>query len=140
MITARAYDLHVEQIFDKMTRIHAALDAAGIPYRLVGGFGVFLQVYQVDPDSARMTRDVDLAINRGDLAGIIAAAEAGGFQYRHVAGVDMLLDTSNPKGVAIHLLSPTKGFDPITQRRYRFPSRTSPRRATSSPPSPTSSS
>ncbi len=104
MITARAYDLHVEQIFDKMTRIHAALDAAGIPYRLVGGFGVFLQVYQVDPDSARMTRDVDLAINRGDLAGIIAAAEAGGFQYRHVAGVDMLLDTSNPKGVAIHLL------------------------------------
>jgi hypothetical protein len=33
MITARAYDLHVDQLFEKMRRIHGALDAAGIPYR-----------------------------------------------------------------------------------------------------------
>lgn len=104
MVAAKAYDLHVEQLFDKMRRLHAALSAAGIPYRIVGGFGVFLQINEVDPDRARLTRDVDVAIERGDLARIVAAAESAGFRYRHAAGLDMLLDTANPKGVAIHFI------------------------------------
>lgn len=112
MITARAYDLHVEQVFEKMRRIHAALNAGGIPYRIVGGMGVFLQVAQHDPDLARMTRDLDLAVHRTDLAKIIAAAESAGFHYRHAAGVDMLLDASNPRGVAIHFVFARERVDP----------------------------
>lgn len=104
MMAAQAYDLHVEQLFDKMQRIHSALKAAGIAYRIVGGFGVFLQVHNADPDKARLTRDVDLAIRREDLARIIAAAETEGFRYRHAAGVEMLLDVSKPKGVAVQFV------------------------------------
>ena len=33
MITASAYDIHVEQLFDRMKRLHAALSGAGIAYR-----------------------------------------------------------------------------------------------------------
>jgi hypothetical protein len=112
MITARAYDIHVEQLFDRLRRIHAALDAAGIPYRVIGGVGIFLQITERDPDLARMTRDLDLAIHRSDLAPIIAAAASAGFRYRHAAGVDMLLDVSNPKGVAIHLLFAHERVEP----------------------------
>ena len=32
MISARAYDLHMEQLFEKARRIRNALNTAGIPY------------------------------------------------------------------------------------------------------------
>ena len=44
MITATAYDKHVEQLFEVMKRVHAALTNAGIDYRIVGGMGVFFQI------------------------------------------------------------------------------------------------
>jgi hypothetical protein len=105
MITAHAYDLHVENLFEKMRRVHAALSPAGIPYRIIGGMGVFLQVSEKNPDNARLTRDVDVAVLRADLERIKKAAEAGGFRYRHAAGVDMLVDASSPRaGAAVHLV------------------------------------
>lgn len=64
MITAAAYDMHVEQLFEKMKRLHSTLDAAGIPYRVIGGVAIFLQIYERDPGKARMTRDIDIAVNR----------------------------------------------------------------------------
>ncbi len=52
-----------------------------------------------------MTRDVDVAMNRGDLAKIAAIAEKHGFHYRHAAGVDMLLDAVQPRAsTAVHLI------------------------------------
>jgi hypothetical protein len=94
MITARAYDLHVDQLFEKIRRIHAVLETAGIPYRIIGGVAVFLHVSERDPERARMTRDLDLAVYRDDLQRITVAAESAGFQYRHAAGLDMLVETS----------------------------------------------
>jgi hypothetical protein len=105
MITARAYDLHVEQLLEKMRRVHAAFDAAGIPYRIIGGMGVFLQVSAHDPDNARLTRDVDIAVQRADLERIKKAVEPKGFRYRHAAGLDMLVDADRPRaGSAVHLV------------------------------------
>lgn len=104
MITIRAYDMHVEQLFEKMRRVHRALSEAGISYRVVGGMGVFFQVGARDPDNARLTRDVDLAVDRRELAKITTAAEKYGFRYRHAAGVDMLVDVKEPKTSAIHLI------------------------------------
>jgi hypothetical protein len=92
MITARAYDMHVEQLFEKMRRVTSAFNSAGIPYRVVGGIGIFLHTYPVSPENARMTDDIDLALHRTDLGRIQKAAESAGFQYRHVAGMDMLVD------------------------------------------------
>jgi hypothetical protein len=105
MITIAAYDMHVEQLFEKVKRLHAALAEAGLPYRIVGGVAVFFQVFERDPGKARMTRDVDVAVNREDLSRISAAGEKYGFRYRHAAGLDMLVDAENPRAsTAIHLI------------------------------------
>jgi hypothetical protein len=105
MITARALDEHVERLFDLLERLHSALAKAGIEYRVIGGMAVFFQVSARDPDAARMTRDVDIAVDRSDLERIARAAECFGFRYRHVAGVDMLVNAESPKArSAIHLV------------------------------------
>jgi hypothetical protein len=97
MITAKALDLHVQQLFDLLEQLHSALTKAGIEYRVIGGMAVFLQISARDPDAARLTRDVDIAVDRADLERIAKAAEEFGFRYLHVAGVDMLVSAENPK-------------------------------------------
>jgi hypothetical protein len=59
--------------------------------------GVFFQVSERDPIAGRLTKDVDIAIKRDDLERIAAAVEEHGFKYRHAAGVDMLVDATQPK-------------------------------------------
>ena len=86
----------MEKILDVTTRFAAALDAAGIPYRVVGGFAVFLHIDPVNPMAARLTKDVDVAIDRHDLDAIRTALQPHGFTHRHVAGVDMFLDARHP--------------------------------------------
>ncbi len=105
MITAKALDIHVEQLFQLLERLHSALTNAGIEYRVIGGMAVFLQISARDPDAARLTRDVDIAVDRSDLDRIARAAETFGFRYRHVAGLDMLVSAENPKErSAVHLV------------------------------------
>jgi hypothetical protein len=105
MITAKALDIHLEQLFKLLERLHSALANAGIEYRVIGGLAVFFQVSARDHDAARVTRDVDIAVDRNDLDRIAKAAEAFGFQHRHVAGIDMLVNAENPKAKsAVHLV------------------------------------
>ena len=105
MITARAYDTHMEGLFERLKRIHAALDSAGIDYRVVGGMAVFFQVSLRKPGRGRTTEDVDIAIERSQLRRIAEAAQNFGFRYRHVAGVDMLVDAEEPRAsTAIHII------------------------------------
>jgi len=105
MITAKALDIHLEQLFELLERLHSALTSAGIDYRVIGGMAVFFQVSARDHDAARVTRDVDIAVDRGDLARIATAAESFGFRHRHVAGIDMLVNAESPKAKsAVHLV------------------------------------
>jgi hypothetical protein len=105
MLTATAYDTHVEQLFDRVQQLHRILKAAGIRYRIVGGLAVFIHVSERDPIRARLTADVDAAIRREDLPAVIAAAGEAGWVYRHVAGIDMLVDAERPKArSAVHLV------------------------------------
>ena len=105
MITVAAYDRHVEQLFELMRRLHAALTKAKVDYRIVGGMAVFFQVSERDPDAARLTRDVDVAIDRSDIERIARVAEDFGFRYQHAVGIDMLVDAKEPKArSAVHLL------------------------------------
>jgi hypothetical protein len=127
MITAKALDIHVEKLFSLLERLHSALADAGIEYRVIGGMAVFFQVSVRDPDAARLTRDVDIAVDRSDLDRIAKAAETFGFRYRHVAGIDMLVSAENPKAKsAVHLvfvrekvrptdLAPIPGFSEPTK-------------------------
>lgn len=105
MITVRAYDVHMEQLFERLKRLHAALDSAGIEYRVIGGLAVFFQVSLRKPGRGRSTEDVDIAVSRKELDRIAKAAEQFGFRYRHVAGVDMLVDAEEPRAsTAIHMV------------------------------------
>ncbi len=105
VITVTAADRHVEQIFDVLRRMTKAFHAGGVPYRVVGGLAVFLHVDQKDPLKARFTRDVDVAVARSDLEVVKKAAETEGFSFRHVAGIDMLVDAEKPRvRSAIHLV------------------------------------
>jgi hypothetical protein len=94
----------VEKIFDVAKRFATALDAAAIPYRVVGGLAVFVHVDARDSMAARLTKDVDVAIDRKNLDAIRTALEPYGFTFRHVAGVDMFFDAKNPNAAAVHLL------------------------------------
>jgi len=105
VISIRAYDRHVEQIFEVLLRVTRALADAGIPYRVVGGFAVFLHISERDPLAARMTRDIDLAVDRRDLERLRQAVRPLGLEYRHAAAVDMLVDAAEPRArSAVHLV------------------------------------
>jgi hypothetical protein len=105
MLTALAYDIHVEQLFRRMQQLHSMMTAAGIPYRIVGGMAVFMHVFERDPMRARLTSDVDAAIERLNLLPVIEAAKNAGWVYRHVSGVDKLVDREQPRArSAVHLL------------------------------------
>jgi hypothetical protein len=81
------------------------MNAAGIPYRVVGGFATFLYVEAIDPIKARLTADVDIAVDRRDLERIARAAESQGFAFRHTAGIDMLVDAKEPRArSAVHMI------------------------------------
>jgi hypothetical protein len=101
----QAYDKHLEQLTAVAERVCHVLREAGIEYRIVGGLAVLFHVGSRDPLAARLTKDVDLAVNRADLPRIAEAARSLGLEYRHVAGVDMLVDAKAPKARSgIHLL------------------------------------
>ncbi len=87
----------------------------------------------VIPLAARLTKDVDLAVDRADLPRIAEAVRSLGLEYRHVAGVDMLVDAKAPKARSgVHLLfagekvrpsdlEPVPGFsEPTVERRRDF--------------------
>jgi hypothetical protein len=105
MLTASAYNTHVEQLFDRIQQLHLLLTAAGIPYRIVGGMAVFMHVFERDGLRARLTPDVDAAIDRTNLPSVIEAARKAGWVFRHSAGIDMLIDaTPQPKiRSAVHI-------------------------------------
>lgn len=100
-----AYDKHLDQLTATAARVCDALRHAGIEYRVVGGLAVLFHVQSRDPLAARLTKDVDLAVNRADLPRISEAVRQLGLVHRHVAGVDMLVDVEAPKARSgVHLL------------------------------------
>ena len=105
MLVNTIFETKVEQLYDVAVRLASALENAGIPYQIIGGFAVFSHVDAVDPLSARLTRDINIAVDRSRLDQIVAAVEAAGFRYRHAAGVDMLVDSSEPAArSAVHIV------------------------------------
>jgi hypothetical protein len=101
----QAYDKLLDRLTETAERVCHALRDAGIEYRIVGGLAVLFHVQARDPLAARLTKDVDLAVNRTDLPRIKQAVRSLGLEYRHVAGVDVLVDSAAPKERSgVHLL------------------------------------
>jgi hypothetical protein len=128
----QAYDRHLEQLTEAARLVCRAFEAAGINYRVIGGLAVLFHVRTRDPEAARLTRDVDLAIDRDDLSRINQAVQSIGLEYRHAAGVDMLVDAKQPNArKAVHLvfvrekvrreyLEPVPGFSEPTVSEEGF--------------------
>jgi len=84
--------LAVEKVRERLRRATAALEAAGVPYAVIGGNAVAAWVSKVDPGAARNTVDVGLMVNRSGLDAVKSALANAGFVYRHLLGVHMFLD------------------------------------------------
>jgi hypothetical protein len=105
MLVTAHYEKRVEQLTDLASRFADALSRAGIEYRIVGGLAVYLHVNAIDPLAARLTRDIDAAVRRTDIEKIAQVVKPVGLEFRHVAGVDMLVDSARPKArSAVHLI------------------------------------
>ena len=88
-----------------LERIAGSLAAAAIPYEVIGGMAVMIQVNRVDPSAVRNTKDIDILIQRSDLEKITSVVEGHGFTFRHTAGLDMLLPRGETKARnAVHLV------------------------------------
>ena len=105
--------LAVELVRQRLLRVTAALEAAGIPYAIAGGNAVALWVSRVDVSAVRNTSDVDLLVRREDLDAIRKVLGEAGFEYRHAAGMDLFLD--GPEG------KPREGIHLIFEGEYVRP-------------------
>jgi len=84
--------LAVEKVRERLRRASAALEAAGVPYAVIGGNAVAAWVSKVDAGAARNTVDVDLMVNRADFEAVKTALENAGFVYHEVLGGQAFLD------------------------------------------------
>ena len=95
----------VEKVRDRLLRSTAALEAAGVPYAVIGGNAVMAWVEQADESAVRFTQDVDLVLRREDLDRAGEALAKVGFIRRRVAGIEMFLDGPDAKARdAVHLI------------------------------------
>jgi hypothetical protein len=98
-------DRAVEKIRLRLEKATTALEAANVPYAIIGGNAVRAWVAQADEAAVRTTRDVDLLVRRTDFPAVKQALEAVGFVYRHAASIDMFLDGPDAKARdAVHIV------------------------------------
>jgi hypothetical protein len=99
------YAMAVERVTERLQRITGALQAAGVPYALVGGQAVAVWVATKDPAAIRITKDVDILLRREDLPHARRAALTADFEYFEVMDVGMFLERADPNPRhGVHLL------------------------------------
>jgi hypothetical protein len=81
-----------EKVKERLRRAIGALEAADVPYAVVGGNAVAEWVARVDEEAVRNTRDVDLLVRRSQFDAARSALEAAGFFYHNLVGVDVFID------------------------------------------------
>jgi hypothetical protein len=95
----------VDAVRDRLVRATAALEAASVPYAVVGGNAVAAWVATRDRAAVRFTQDVDILLRREDFDAAERALAPAGFVRRHVAGIEMFLDGPDAKPRdAVHVL------------------------------------
>jgi hypothetical protein len=108
----------VELVRERLLRATGALEAAQIPYAVVGGNAVGAWVAQVNRRAVRNTVNVDILLQAEDLPAAAEALRQAGFVYRHAAGIDFFLD--GPDGdfaEAVHIVK----ADAKVRKEYLLP-------------------
>lgn len=94
----------VQRVEELLHSVADALEAAKVPYAIVGGNAVAAWVATVDEDAVRATKDVDILLRRSDLASATAALNTLDMERVEVSGVTMFVDRKHPspkKGVHV---------------------------------------
>lgn len=113
LFTNAFFEERVDRLFELAGIVERIFTSAGLEYRVIGGLATYLYVEASEPDAGRLTRDIDVAVRREDLEKIASAAIQFGLAYRHVAGVDMLVDAAEPRARrAVHLVFTGEKFRP----------------------------
>ena len=95
----------VEKVRERLERACAALEAASIPYAIIGGNAVAAWVATIDDGAVRNTRDVDLLLKEEDLDRATGALAGVGFVRDAVMNVTVFLDGPDGKpSQGIHIL------------------------------------
>lgn len=95
----------VERVEQRLKRVTAALNAAGVRYAVVGGNAVACWVAKADPSATRSTVDVDLLVNRGDIKAITSVLEELGFQLHDRQTLVSFTDPDEPsRRSGVHLV------------------------------------
>jgi hypothetical protein len=95
----------VERVQQRLRKVTAALEGAGVPYAIVGGNAVAAWVGRVDPSATRATKDVDLLVRRADTPRITAALTALGFAREDLRDLVLFTDPDEPsKRSGVHLV------------------------------------
>lgn len=95
----------VERVQQRLRKATAALDAAGIPYAVVGGNAVASWVGRVDQGATRATKDVDILVRRADTPRVTAAITALGFAREDLRDLVLFIDPDEPsKKSGVHLV------------------------------------
>ena len=95
----------IEAVRRLARRVTALLDAAAVPYAVIGGNAVAAWVSSIDKGAARATRDVDILLRRQDLPLARLALEPAGFLFAETLDVPMFLE--GPTGLpseGVHIL------------------------------------
>lgn len=90
------YVMAVNRVEELLRKVTGALEAAGIPYAVIGGNAVAAWVATVDEGAVRATKDVDLLLRQEDLAKAAEAFRPLGLMPIEVLGVTMFVDRERP--------------------------------------------
>ena len=97
--------LAVEKVRQRLKRATNTLEAAEVPFAVVGGNAVAAWVAKIDAAAVRSTQGVDILLRREDFDAAKAVLETAGFVYRHAKSIDMFLDGPGAKARdAVHIL------------------------------------
>lgn len=95
----------VERVQQRLRRVVAALQNAGIPYAIVGGNAVASWVARVDPSAVRTTRDVDVLVRRAELDRVTQALTSIGYHREDLRDLIVFTDPEEPsRRSGIHLV------------------------------------
>jgi len=95
----------VEKVNERLRKTVNILEAAKVPYAVIGGHAVRAWVAQVDEAALRTTQDVNILVRPGDLASLIAAMIAAGYYHRNTSGLDMFVEHPEASARdAVHVL------------------------------------
>jgi len=95
----------VQRVEDRLKRVTAALNAAGVRYAVIGGNAVAVWVSKKDPSATRSTVDVDLLVNQADLDAVTHVFSALSFERHDLRRLILFTDPDEPsRRSGVHLV------------------------------------